>query len=126
MKYDLKSIVGRDVPGSGNIMGIAHANAAVTVNGQPDYRKGEYYQKELALNNTSAAVWQSVTNIASLSGTNQTNIGNVFVPKTAETFAFDADGSPREMANPPRMAWTSRRHSQADHFGRTAYLTGKS
>jgi RHS repeat-associated protein len=117
----------RDVPGAADIIGIAHANASVTVhpvrypqslislagadlclpdeiayrvialshgvNGSSPYRRGEYFWKELSINNTNAAVWQAVTNIASLTGTNQTNRGNLFLSKTPETFGYDADGN---------------------------------
>ncbi len=47
----------------------------------------------LPANNASAALWQSVTNIASLSGTSQTNMGNLFLPKTAESYTYDLDGN---------------------------------
>ncbi len=83
----------RDVPGAADVLGVAHASATVTVNGQSPYRRGEYFRQELSLNNASAALWESVTNIASLTGTNQTNSGNVFLPKTAETYTYDADGN---------------------------------
>jgi len=83
----------RDVPAYLNVHGIANANASVTVNSQSPYRKGEYFQKELSANNASAALWQSVTNIASLTGTNQTNTGSLFLPKTAESYTYDLDGN---------------------------------
>jgi len=43
--------------------------------------------------NTTTNVWQSVTNQAVLTGTTNTTIGNVFLPKTQEMFAYDADGN---------------------------------
>ena len=89
----LNQYTARDVPGAVDVLGIAHASASVTVNGQSPYRRGEYFRKELATNNAAAAVWMAVTNIASLSGTNQTNVGNLFLPRTAESFAYDADGN---------------------------------
>ena len=83
----------RDVPAYLNVLGIANANASVTMNSQSPYRKGEYFWKELSANNASAALWQSVTNIASLTGTNQTNTGSLFLPKTAESYTYDLDGN---------------------------------
>jgi hypothetical protein len=99
----LKQYTSRDVPGAADIIGIAHANASVTVNGSSPYRKGEYFWKELAINNASAAIWQAVTNIASLTGTNQTNRGNLFLPMTPESFGYDADGN---TTNDGRFAYT--------------------
>jgi len=65
---NLNQYTQRDVPGAADIIGIAHGNATVTVNDASTYRKGEYYWKELSISNASTAVWQSVTNIASLTG----------------------------------------------------------
>ena len=56
----LNQYISRDVPGAADIMGIAHADAAVTVNGQSTYRKGEYYHLALAINNASGPVYQGV------------------------------------------------------------------
>jgi RHS repeat-associated protein len=90
---NLNQYTQRDVPGAADIIGIAHPNANVTVNGQSTYRKGEYYWKELSINNAAAAVWQLVTNQAVLSGTTNTATGNVFLPKTTEGYAYDLDGN---------------------------------
>jgi RHS repeat-associated protein len=83
----------RTVPGGADVIGVAHASATVTVNDQSPYRKGEYFWQELSINNASAAIWQGVTNVASLTGTNQTNVGSLFLPKTAESFTHDLDGN---------------------------------
>jgi RHS repeat-associated protein len=90
---NLNQYTNRTVPGAADILGIAHAAATVTVNNSATYRRGEYYDLALSINNASAAIWQSVTNLASLGGTNNTVTGNVFLPKTPEVFAFDADGN---------------------------------
>jgi len=58
----LNQITSRDVPGYVDVMGDALATNSVTVNGQTAYRKNEYYRQQLSVANTSAAVWQSVTN----------------------------------------------------------------
>jgi len=42
-----------------------------------DYRRGEYFQELVTAANSSAPVWQSLSVIASLSGTNTTNSGSV-------------------------------------------------
>jgi hypothetical protein len=95
----------RDVPGYANILGAAATNAYVTVNNQPAYRKGEFFRTELAADNSSTALWLGVTNLAAVhTSTNDivvTNIGNIFIPKTAEVFGYDADGN---MTNDGR--WT--------------------
>ena len=89
----LNQYTARDVPGYLDVVGVAHANASVTVNDQSPYRRGEYYRQELSVSNGSAALWQGITNIAALTGTNQTNTGSLFLPKSQETFAYDADGN---------------------------------
>jgi RHS repeat-associated protein len=94
----LNQYTNRVVPGFVDIIGEAHSNATVTVNLQPVVRQGEYFWKELALSNTSAAVYQSITNIGVLNnGTNadiiSTNIGSLFLAKTPELFTHDLDGN---------------------------------
>jgi YD repeat-containing protein len=89
----LNQIVGRDVPGSSDVIGIAHASATVTVNGQSPYRRGEYYRQELALVNTNGPVWTSVATLASLGGALSSNSGSLFLAKRPETFAYDPDGN---------------------------------
>jgi RHS repeat-associated protein len=88
----------RTVPAAADIIGDAATNATVTVNKQPVVRQAEYFWKELAVNNSSAPVWQGVTNIAVVNnGTNAdtitTNIGNILVAKASETLTYDADGN---------------------------------
>ena len=95
----LNQITGRDVPAYLNVIGVATATATnVNVNNTLAYRKSEYYRVELNPNNASAAVWQSVTNRAVQSGTTNLVTGNAFLPKNPEVFAYDADGSPHEIA----------------------------
>ena len=80
----------RTVPGYVDILGIALATKPVYVNGQLAYRKGEYFRKELSVNNASGPVWQQVT--ATASG-EPTVTGNLFVPRTPERFSYDLDGN---------------------------------
>ena len=90
----LNQITSRDIPGAVDIIGAATATATnVNVNGQTAYRRGEYYWKELSVNNASAAQWQSVTNRAVQTGTTNTVTGSVFLPKTPESLSYDADGN---------------------------------
>jgi RHS repeat-associated protein len=83
----------RTVPGAADILGIAHANATVQVNALSTYRKGEYFWKEMSIHNTNSAMWTNASVVASLTGTNQTNSGYIFLPKTAESFTYDLDGN---------------------------------
>jgi RHS repeat-associated protein len=62
----------------------------VYVNGQIANRKGEYFWKELSMNNTTGSVWQPVA----VTATGLTTVtGNVFVAKTPEVFSYDLDGN---------------------------------
>ncbi|HEV2208262.1 MAG TPA: RHS repeat-associated core domain-containing protein [Verrucomicrobiae bacterium] len=86
----LNQYTNRDVPGGVDIMGIAYATNAVTVNGQSPFRKGEYFRDQLSVNNASSPVWQSISVAANW----QTSIsGNLFVPQTPEPFGYDLDGN---------------------------------
>ena len=89
----LNQITGRDVPGAADILGIAHASATVTVNGQSTSRKGEYYWKGLGISNQLAAIYQGVTNTAYLAGTTNTTPGSLLLPMSPQRFFYDADGN---------------------------------
>jgi len=78
------------VPGFVDIIGVALATNPVYVNGQMASRKGEYFRRELSVNNATAPVWQQVT----VTATGETPVrGNVFVPRTPEAFSYDLDGN---------------------------------
>jgi len=80
----------RTVPGYVDILGVASATNLVYVNSQIANRKGEYFWKELSMNNTTGSVWQPVT----VTATGLTTVtGNVFVAKTPEVFSYDLDGN---------------------------------
>ena len=88
----------RTVPGAVDILGSAVTNATVTVNNQPTYRNGTFYEATLALTNTSAAVWQSITNLAVAHTSSTTDLvatvtGNTFLQQTPEAFSYDSDGN---------------------------------
>jgi RHS repeat-associated protein len=100
---NLNQYSSRTVPAFLNDLGTANSNATVTLWNSDGtfaqaYRHGEYFRNELAVTNGSSALWPTLTNLAVLSnGTNAdivTNtVGNAFVPKTPEPFAYDADGN---------------------------------
>src|SRR6266404_4150111 len=61
-------------------------------------RKGEYYRGELAVNNSTGALWLTITNLAVLpNGTNAdiitNSIGSAFMAQTRESFFYDPDGN---------------------------------
>ena len=94
----LNQYVSRDVPGYAAVVGTANANATVTVNLQRAYRYGSYFWDELAATNTTGALYVALTNLAVLNnGTNAdivtTNVGNVYLAQTPETFKYDVDGN---------------------------------
>ncbi len=76
----------------------ASSNVTVTVDVQPTKRHGDYFWTELWLNNSTGAVYQTITNVAALRRTNlpdvvSSTIGSLFQPKTPELFLHDADGN---------------------------------
>jgi YD repeat-containing protein len=64
---NLYMYVFRTVPSAVDVLGSATNAATVTVNGQATYRKNDYYWLQLVISNSSGPVYQSVTDIASLS-----------------------------------------------------------
>jgi RHS repeat-associated protein len=97
---NLNQYSSRDVPGFVDVMGIGLATNAVTVNGQTAYRKAEYFRQQLAVTNSTTALWTNLT----VAETGQTSVsGNVYVPKTAENFSYDANGN---LTNDGRWSYT--------------------
>ncbi|GDY22978.1 hypothetical protein LBMAG56_43250 [Verrucomicrobiota bacterium] len=97
---ELNQLVSRDVPSWLPITGEADSNAFVTVNCETPFRRGEFFHRELAVNNASSAVWQAITNTAvfAAAGPEGADIveerrGNIFVPPAVEQPAYDADGN---------------------------------
>lgn len=80
----------RGVSSGVDIMGYASATDTVTVNGNSAYRFAGYFQQLLSWANTAAAQYQTVSIL--LNG-NAWQTGTVFIPKTPEQFAYDADGN---------------------------------
>jgi len=90
----LNKYTNRTVPAALDVLGLANPVATVTVNsGTNVYRRGEYFWKELGIDNSSAAQWTALTVNAAFGSTNQSNSGYVFLPKTPEVFVHDADGN---------------------------------
>ena len=89
----LNQITSREVPGTVDILGIAHPNATLTVNGQSPYRRGEYYDQVLAWNHSNAVVSAWVTNRAVLAGATSNATGRVLLPQTPESPTYDSDGN---------------------------------
>jgi len=93
----------REVPGYMNVLGTASNNATVTLWGDngayaATARKSEYFRGELYANNSTGAVWLTITNVAVLNDGGNPDIvtntvGKTFLPKTPETFAYDLDGN---------------------------------
>ena len=95
---NLNQYTTRTVPGAADVIGAATNTATVTVNNNPTYRRGSFYQTTLSLPNTAGAVWQSVTNLAVMNNGSNPDIltnanGNVFLPQTPESFSYDLDGN---------------------------------
>lgn len=98
----------RTVPNAVDVLGNANSSATVSINGQRAYRSGDYFRKELAIDNSGAAVNQAVTNLAVLNnGTNAdiiaTNVGTLFLAKNPEVFGHDLDGN---LTNDGRWVFT--------------------
>jgi RHS repeat-associated protein len=72
------------------VVGVALATKPVYGNGQMASRKGEYFRRELSVNNAGGPVWLGVT---VTSPGEPTVTGNLFVPRTPEVFTHDLDGN---------------------------------
>src|SRR6266516_4604518 len=87
----LNQYTNRTVPSAFDVMGIANSSSSVTVNSSAtDYRRGEYFQELVSVNNSSTSVWQNVSVSTSGGGTNN---GNVVVLTATETYSYDGDGN---------------------------------
>jgi YD repeat-containing protein len=94
---NLNQYTSRTVPNAFDVIGLELATNTVTVNSATPYRHGEYFRKEISVVNSSTSVWQSV----SVAAPNETTVtGNVFIPKTSESFGYDLDGN---MTNDGRL-----------------------
>lgn len=90
----------RTVQGWVNLRGNADPQATVTVNNSPVQRLGSFWTTERYFTNTAADVWAELSAVGVLLGgaTNgedivAVNTGHVFLARTPEAFAYDADGN---------------------------------
>ena len=86
---ELNQYTSRYVPNTFDVIGLGLASNTVKVNLQTAYRKGEYFWKEISLDNSTNA-WQTVK---VSSGTETSVLGSVFVPRCPESYSYDADGN---------------------------------
>lgn len=100
----LNQIVNRTVPAAFDVIGIATAAAAVSVNGSPaDYRRGDYFHETVGVSNGGGPVWAAVSVVATNSGVSTSSSpGSVFVPGATEGFSHDPDGN---LLNDARWAY---------------------
>lgn len=90
----------RGVAGAVDVTGTAHAAATVSVNNQAAARKGEYFYRELAVNNAAGPASAQVNVVGArqnygAGGEDAVSErgGRAFVPRAAESFTYDADGN---------------------------------
>ena len=90
----------RSVPGAVDVAGTANTAATVTVNNEATVRKGEYFYKELAVNNSAGPVSQQINVVGAMNNFGAggqdavtTSGGQAFVPGVAEAFTYDDDGN---------------------------------
>jgi RHS repeat-associated protein len=100
----------RSVPAAVDVTGAASTSAVVTVNNQSTVRSGEYFYKELLIDNTSGPVSQQINVIGARS-----NFGaggedaitqkdaRVYLPGVTESFTYDDDGN---LLNDGRWVYT--------------------
>jgi RHS repeat-associated protein len=90
----------RTVPGAVDITGTANTAATITVNNEGAARRGEFFYKELATDNSAAPAYSQI-NVAGA----RNNFGPggedaitqkggmVFLPQAVESFSYDDDGN---------------------------------
>ena len=101
----LNQYTSRTVPSYVNVLGTA-TNAATVSMWSPqstDFytattRKGDYFRGEMPFNNTTGAMWLTITNVAAISNYTTPDIvtntiGKMLLAKTPEYFTYDLDGN---------------------------------
>lgn len=90
----------RTVPNSIDVLGTAAQDATVTVNGQPTYRRGKFFQSKLSFSNSNAPLAGQVDVVAAKNNVGaggedgvEQKKGQILVPQTPESFAYDLDGN---------------------------------
>jgi RHS repeat-associated protein len=97
----LNQYTSRTVPGYVSSLGTANVSAKVTLwadggSYAQATRQGNYFWTELPMDNTSHALWVTLTNIAALASNPDKvakTIGHQFLPYSQEQFSYDADGN---------------------------------
>lgn len=89
----------RTVPGGVDVLGTAATNATVLVNDQATARHGEYFYKEVAVDNTSSAAYElirvrGVKEGAGAEGADLIGLdkGHAFVAKNPEGYSYVSEG----------------------------------
>jgi RHS repeat-associated protein len=85
----LNEYVSISTPGYKDILGVAFATNAVTVNGGLADRKAEYFHREIAVGNGNGPLWQEVTNASGAA----TVTGGMVAPGGSQGLVYDADGN---------------------------------
>jgi RHS repeat-associated protein len=87
---NLNRYTSRSVTGAVDVIGATFATNAVTVNGAPAYRKGEYFWSPVLTNNSTGPVWLNIE----VRTNGQLGVsGHQFIPQTPEQFGYDLDGN---------------------------------
>jgi RHS repeat-associated protein len=96
----LNQVTKRTVPGAVDILGSAGTNALVTVNNQAAVRQGEYFHREVGVNNNLGAAYPEITVSAVQNHYGQEDedivdeaTGHAFVPENPEQLYYDEDGN---------------------------------
>ena len=90
----------RTVPGAVDVTGLAHSSASVTVNNLTTARKGDYFYKELTVDNSSAPSYPQISVVGARNnfGAGGEDAvtekgGRAFLPPAVESFSYDFDGN---------------------------------
>jgi RHS repeat-associated protein len=87
----------RQVPGSVDILGTAHASASVTVDSAATSRKSDYFRANVPANNSAGPVYQTNTvRGVRADGTNDVmteETRTVLLPPATQSFVYDDDGN---------------------------------
>ena len=96
----LNQYLQQTVPGAVDVTGTANTAATVSVNNESTVRKGDYFYKELAVDNGTAPTYTQINVVGArnnFGAGGQDAVtekgGQVFVPQNPETFTYDFDGN---------------------------------
>jgi RHS repeat-associated protein len=90
----------RTAPGAADVTGTANASATVSVNNEATARRGDYFYKEMSVNNAAGPVYAQVNVVGARNnfGAGGEDAvtergGRVYVPQAVEAYSYDADGN---------------------------------